>query len=161
MADHLNTIFQEELVLTRIDHFEDKLAPLMQEHIVRWGLPGSMEEWYDNIDVMREFARQRPQHVRENFVDYFDLNGTVGIELNTNYTKGNLFINSVDTSQFKSGPPENGTWQGQYFINIPISVTAEPKPGYVFLGWEEADGSNSLSIVPTEDMTLTAVFERQ
>ena len=161
VADHLNSIFEEEQVLARIRHFENKLAPLMQEHIDRWGQPETMKEWNDNVAVMREFARQRPKYIRKNFLDYFDLNGTVEIEVNADYSKGNLRINSVDTGQSISGSPENGTWQGIYFKDIPVTITAKAKPGYIFSGWEEIEESSSFTIIPVEDLTLTAVFERQ
>ncbi len=160
MADHLNSIFQEELVLARIEHFKDKLAPLMQEHIDRWGRPGSIKAWYDHIDVLQDFARKRPQHVRENYLDYFDLNGTVEIKVNADYRKGNIIINSVNTGQSLSGPLENGSWQGLYFKDIPVTITAKPKPGYSFSGWEEVEEGESFTFKPVQDMTLTAVFER-
>ena len=160
MADHLNSIFQEERVLARIDYFEDKLAPLMQEHIDRWGRPGAIKEWHDHTTVLRNFASKRPQQVRENYLDYFNLHGTVEIEVNADYTKGNIHINSVDTGQFVSGSLENDAWQGLYFKGIPVTVTAEPKPGYSFSGWKEVEEDESFTVKPVEDLTLTAVFER-
>ena len=60
-----------------------------------------------------------------------------------------------------SGPLENGTWQGLYFKNIPVNITAKPEPGYIFSGWKEIEESSSFTITPYEDLTLTAVFERQ
>ncbi|MEM8908307.1 MAG: CotH kinase family protein, partial [Bacteroidota bacterium] len=56
---HLGSTFQVDRSLRLIDSFTQVYAPEIAEHIHRWGVPGSLDVWQDNVIEMRNFALQR------------------------------------------------------------------------------------------------------
>lgn len=161
-ADHLNTIFLPEVVIAKIDVMQANIAPCMQEHIDRWGEPRSIEAWEKNVEAMKVYARRRPEALRSHIAGHFGLSGTAVIVLRYNPSKGAVIVNTVDTSQLiRDNEPSTG-WTGCYFKDVPICITAVPKPGFVFSGWVgSGDKSETLNIVLTGNIDLTAEFDRQ
>lgn len=72
-AYHMNHTFKSSLVLQKIDEYTDLFEPEMSEHIDRWGYSENMDQWYAEIEVMKEFARERPCFMRTHIMNYFDL----------------------------------------------------------------------------------------
>ena len=159
-ADHLNTSFTPQRVISIIDEMQATITPEMPEHIHRWHImEGSMDVWDKNVDVMRTFVRQRPFYVRTHILDYFDLTGTTVITLLTDNTKGHIRINSIDITTDTPGVMDADEWSGTYFEGIPISLSAIPKPGFQFAGWEGIDQSDpDVDLILNENLTLTAKF---
>jgi len=159
-ADHLNTSFTPQRVISTIDEMQDTLEPEMEEHIRRWNIMGnSIDVWEENVDVMRIFARQRPDDVRGHILDYFDLTGTATVTLLTDSTKGHIRINSIDITPDTPGVMDADEWSGTYFKGIPVRLSAIPKPGYQFAGWVGIDQSDpDVDLILNEDLTLTANF---
>jgi hypothetical protein len=52
-------------------------------------------------------------------------------------------------------------WTGEYFNGVPVTIVAQPSPGYRFVGWEGSITSNDpqISLVFSGDAGLTALFE--
>ena len=159
-ADHLNTSFTPQRVISIIDKMQAAINPEMPEHIHRWNIMGgSMDVWEKNVDVMRTFARERPVYVRQHIVDYFDLTGTAVITLLTDSAKGHIRINSIDITLDTPGVMDADEWSGTYFEGIPVSLSAIPKPEYQFAGWEGIDQSDpEMDLILTKNLTLTANF---
>jgi uncharacterized repeat protein (TIGR02543 family) len=159
-ADHLNTSFTPQRVISIIDEMQAAITPDMPEHIHRWRImEDSMDVWEKNVDVMRIFARQRPDDVRQHILDYFDLTGTAIITLLTDSAKGHIRINSIDITTDTPGVMDTDEWSGTYFEGIPISLSAIPNPGYQFAGWEGIDQSDpDVDLILNENLTLTAKF---
>ena len=159
-ADHLNTSFSPQRVIDIIDEMQAAIDPEMPEHMQRWHLmEGSMDAWNNNVDLMRTFVSQRPDYVRLHILDYFDLSGTANITLLSDSTKGHILINSIDITLDTPGVVDADEWSGTYFEGIPISLSAVPKPGYQFAGWEGIDQSDpNVKLFLTENLTLTANF---
>jgi len=166
---------------------QDNLAPLIQEHIDRYSgystfysvdkLNDNVEvlsddgrleiainylqvdKWNDNVQMLRVFAQNRPDALRGHIIDYFNLEGITEITLGTNYSEGTVVINTIDTSLYVSDADVKVTWTGQYFIGIPVTITAVPKDGYRFDRWLEIkDDSPVIILNPTGQVTLTAQF---
>ena len=70
---HLKTTFNSEVILDKIQAYENVFAPEIKEHIDRWGYPESIDEWHNKIDVLQNFAINRPLHIQQNILDFFDL----------------------------------------------------------------------------------------
>jgi hypothetical protein len=153
-ADHLNSTFAPERVLRRIADKQAELAPEIPMHIARWGVLGSVPSWNAHVDVLRAFASQRPQFVRQHIVEYFKLSGTAQLTLGaTNAAGGQLCINTLTLTE------TNLPWTGTYFQGVPVTVTALPKATYKFAGWAGTDNTNaSLTLTLTNSLSLTAVF---
>ena len=59
---------------------------------------------------------------------------------------------------------ENGEWTGEYISGYTVTVTAIPKEGYRFAGWEGdiLSDEESLSITLSEEgIALRAIFEKE
>jgi len=73
--DHIDTTFNPERVLTMIDEFQTVLAPEMDEHINRWPIIESVDDWEENIDTVRAFAINRPEQMLKHLHKRFKLPG--------------------------------------------------------------------------------------
>jgi len=124
-ADLLNTALHPEHVVSEIDRLADGLRADMHFEVERWPHSGS---WEDHVDYLREFAERRPDALRQNMVDGFGLGGTHALVVNPPTAgKGSAAVN---------GTVVTGTWRGVYFEGTTVDVTAVPKPGFRFAGWE-------------------------
>lgn len=72
-SHHLQTTFNTEVVLDRIDEFVQSFLPEMDEHIARWNYPSDINQWYQYIETMREFAKKRPCFMGDEIIRFFDL----------------------------------------------------------------------------------------
>jgi hypothetical protein len=119
-ADHLNTTFEIERVIDEINRFEKIYDPEIQEHMLRWGRTDSKSDWYESVDVFRDFARYRPTYVRQHIMDRFGLIGVaqVIIDVKDDF-QGTIKINSLemDSSQLP--------FEGIYFKGVPIIIETE------------------------------------
>jgi len=142
MADHMNSVFRPEIVTAKIAEMRDEIEPLMQEHINRWRQISSMNTWRNNVQVMLNFAEQRPAHVRQHVVDFFDLPGTFLVQVDpAEAGTGGVVINTLELME------HSATWEGTYFRGVPVTITAKPQPGYRFEGWEGDLAGSAASVV--------------
>ena len=162
-ADHLNTSFQESRVIELIDQMASYIEPDMPFHIARWKtMDNSIAQWHENVIVMREFALLRPDFVRQHIIGEFDLSGTSEITLQVNTDYGYIRINTIDILEDTPGVYDPSIWTGVYFQDVPITITAVPKPGYSFSHWEGVDHdlifANDITFLPEENMNIKAIF---
>lgn len=164
MADALNTTYKPEKVLKTIDDMQSVIEPEMQQHIDRWSYPApTVEGWNKNVDIMKKFATVRPDNVRKSFIEDFKLNGQVAVNITLPDTlKGTIQINSL-TQDKLAATSTSSTWQGTYFKDVPITLKAVPKKGYVFSHWEGIDSETdknkqSISVILKDDISLKPIF---
>lgn len=154
-ADRLNSIFLPEAVLDKIQAMEEMYEPYVKDHIKRWNLhKNSIENWKEEINILRNFAIKRPEHVRQHIIEYFSLRGLVTIRVEMN-EGGSVKINTLAIRE-KDVP-----WDGIYFMDIPIIIKAVAEPGFKFIGWEGINESKeTITITPTQSLTIKAVFKK-
>ncbi len=70
-AFHLNNTFKTERVIEKIDELASNIEPEMPRHLDRWG--GSMDRWHRQVEVLRNFAELRQEHVLNHLKSYFNL----------------------------------------------------------------------------------------
>ena len=162
-ADHLNSTFQTDRVLQEIDQLHAILEPEMPEQIDRWHSSGaSMEQWQRNVNFLRSFARQRPAIMIQDLVEYFDLDGTFTLALESNTEMGYVQVNSIAILPSTPGIGDVETFEGIYFKNIPISLTAIPYDGYQFSHWvgttNHLETDLTIEISTDTDIYLQPVF---
>ncbi|NQT34319.1 CotH kinase family protein [bacterium] len=151
-CDLMNIQFRTDRVIELIEQISDGIANEMPVHEERW-YPDHDWEWH--LNIMMEFARHRRRYMIQHIREEFNLDSTI-----------ELTIEKIDASggRVRVNPffIDNFPWHGEYFSGLPISISAEPFAGYRFAGWEGDIDSNSLSleIVPRDDMTIGARFER-
>ncbi|MBN1351127.1 CotH kinase family protein [candidate division KSB1 bacterium] len=167
-ADHINITFDPDRVLRIIEQFKNGIEKELPRHIDRWKYSfvgpwwlgksiDSMEEWYGHIEVPRAYALQRPEHMRRQLIEEFGLadggQGTLSIAISP-LDAGEIKVNSL--------VPDAFPWQGVYFTDIPIRLSAIAHPGYRFAGWEGVSAPDTASIEFnfTPDQHVVAVFEK-
>jgi len=103
----------------------------------------SAEEWYKNIDSLKEFAEQRPAYQRQHIIDFFYLPSEL-IEINFITNNGRIIIDEIDF------PEEN--FSGKYFKGLPLTLKAVPEDSFLFDHWE---GIPQEALIEGSDQTQT------
>ncbi|MFT6866446.1 MAG: hypothetical protein ACJA08_001277, partial [Cyclobacteriaceae bacterium] len=149
-ADELNTTYKSSNVIEEINKFSDLIKDEIEDHMIRW--ESSLGNWQYEISTMKNFANVRTGYVWGFLENEFKVSENQISLQNADTDKGFIRVNSLKI--------ENENWSGHYFSGIPIKVTAIPKPGNVFVGWEGFTNSSNhqLSIDPTSTITLKAIF---
>lgn len=125
-ADHLNTTFQETRVRQHIDSLYFLLRPEMSRHLQRWRL--SEKRWESQIQIMRDFALERPTYVRQHLAERFQTGELRDVIIQS--TPGGKVILNEYVEVGSQG------LLGKYFANYPITLRAVPAYGHRFVGWE-------------------------
>ncbi len=162
LADELNSSFLPERVIQRIDELEEALLPEMAAQIRRWGEIGSVEKWRRNVEWLRRFARERPEHVRRHIVEHFGLGGCARVNLRADPREGHVRINGLTVAESTPGIRRPQDWTGVYFRGVPVRIAAIPEKGYRFAGWEGTELKEAeITLVPEGDLELAARFEKE
>jgi len=160
LADFLNTTGRSEHMLAYIDIALNDIETEIDADIDRWynWETNSGETIYNKwaydweVNWMKDFVTNRPGYIFQEIVDLYSPSGTATITLTTGKGKGRLRINTTDI--------ESPSFSGQYFKDIPITITAIPDLDYTFAGWSEMDSpDNQLTdLYLSKDLYLTANF---
>jgi hypothetical protein len=152
-ADFSNTNFKPVNVVNKINSMASVIEPEITRHAAKWN-QFTYNQWLTNVQNLRNFASSRIGYMQTHFMQKFSLTG---------YASVNLFISdtSMGSIQLNSLNIKSPSWSGNYFLNIPLSISAKPKTGYRFVRWEGSNTStnDSLTITLTGGLTLNAVFE--
>jgi len=154
-ASHLNITFQPERVLDIIDSLKMNIEAEIPRHIQKWEQSTSFNGgWAYHLDILQEFAIQRPGFMIDHLIEKFGLSGSA--ELNVTHAgpeMGYVLLNGV-----RLPTPD---FSGVYLKDVPIQCVAVAKPGYRFVGWQGGFNSpeNSMNLVLNTDTSLEAVFE--
>ena len=152
-ADELNSRFLPERVNEHIDSLAIRIEDEIPAHFDRWG--ESSGNWEDRINGMKNFANQRQPYIKQHIRDEFGLPAyhqlNIGI---TDLAEGSVQVNSLRI--------EVNNWQGDYFQDVPITVTAHAKLGYAFSHWVGVPGeptTPAVEINMQSAMTVRPVFQ--
>jgi hypothetical protein len=147
-ADHMNTSFQPERVVARINEMQAVLAPEYPEYARRWNQPATFwsggNTWEEKVDVMRNFANTRLPHLRAHLRAHFNLSGTSSVTVGINRAGGTVRLNSLHLQQ--GTPGINAPvypWSGTYFLGLPLELEAIPEAGFRFVRWATASGQTA------------------
>jgi hypothetical protein len=150
-ADLLNTRFVPAESTAAFDAMVDRVAPEIPADRERWG--GDMVGWLGRVQAVRTYLDERPGHVRENIVSEFGLPGTWDLTLDVDPpAAGRVALQAVQVE---------GAFQGTYFVDVPVTLTAEPVEGWLFVGWsgDRLGTDATLVLDPRADVDLVALFE--
>lgn len=155
MEDHLNTRFHPDRVLAKIDEIVGHLEAEMPRHLERWGL--KEDKWRDELDVLRDFARNRPSYMMGFMKDHFKLSDPQlwSIRINDK-AYGSLRLNTVTL--------EKDLMQALYFPEYENELEAIPNEGYDFIAWVcNGDTVKDKILRKKADypMDITAVFKQR
>jgi hypothetical protein len=145
----LETVFDPEQVLPLIEALAAEMEPDIDYEIARWQIDRT--NWWDNVESLRQFARQRPDYVRQHTQETFNLAGLAGLQLNGPVSgEGSLVVADM---------PLTLPWHGRFFKETTVPITAVPGPGFQFSGWAEGGIDNPFLWSVEEPLTLTPIFE--
>lgn len=152
VADYLNSYCSIESMITRLDSLVAIIEPEMPNEVDRWGV--ELSKWESSVEFLRNFARQRPDIVRNQILSEYGISDTINVKLITDLARGNLKLNTLTIAKYP--------WSGTYFTNVPITLTATPKPGYKFAGWipeSYPSDQRTITINSSENVNIQAIFE--
>jgi hypothetical protein len=164
-CDELNTAFKPEVVTLIINRMMTAIEPEMSRHILRWKMPSSMSNWYNNVNQMRSFAEQRPAYARNHLRQFFNLSADFTLTADvSNPQQGHVVVNTIPLVKETRGVADNPyPWKGAYFRNVPLRLEAVPAPGYEFVKWTSANSVYTNSVIvlnPSVNLNITAVFQK-
>lgn len=150
-ADLANTLFSEAHINGIIDSLAGVIRSSIPAECEKWN--ASADKWEENINALKSFAASRPEIVMYQFAAEFDLNGFSRLTIDTE-NKGAVRINTIT--------PAGYPWTGKYFNGVPVSIKAEPSPGYVFEKWEDESlpRNDSMCIILSGDRIVKAIFRK-
>ncbi|MDP3915663.1 MAG: CotH kinase family protein [Bacteroidota bacterium] len=152
-ADLMNSTFLSERVHKAIDLKRDAITDEISSHLYKWN-GGSKSGWLSNVQMMKNFATDRPYYMFTHLQQKFKFQIPQHIEVLADSLAGSVQLNSLKLTKFP--------WNGSYFQEVPITLTAIPKAGFRFLKWEGVTSNSSsvtISLAPKSQMKITAVFE--
>ena len=150
-AAHLNTTYEPDRVIDVINGMANAIAPQMPNHITRWNKPKSLAYWQSEVGRLRTYATLRPGYLWGYLNNFLGSPGIVTLTVDHNAARGHVTI---------AGVAAPAHYEGGHFRALPLHLTAEPLPGYVFVEWAETNDTDpTLAVTLTGPTTLTAVFE--
>jgi hypothetical protein len=145
------------LVPARVEALLDGILEMSKHDLAadwkRWSIPEN--EYWDEVEALRNFLRKRPEVIREYFQEEFGLGPSVSIGLyNRPPEGGKIQINTV--------VPDEYPWNGNYFQDERIVLRAKASPGFHFARWTDPrlGSSPEVSIDLKEDVRLGAEYRR-
>lgn len=160
-ADQLYVTYHPITLHAAVDKFIDQIDQEIERHGQRWGDSTSIHGdgikgqayWLNKISDLQTFVDTRNSFISGNLINYFSLEGgIINLGLNTQ-GEGQVVLNETRVPK--------GSWQGNYFNNQTITLTAVPEKGFEFAYWKNV-GADSLNPVVSVDLnsdtSITAVF---
>jgi len=157
-ADLINTIFQHENMSALGQAMRAELEPAIARHHQRWG--GDYWSFFNGMENLINWNQGRVQGARNVVQSHFSLPGQVDIVLEViPFNAGRIHISTIEPSE------EEYPWDGVYFMDVPVRITAIPNPGFTFDYWEPNSVfnlpvlNNDTTLFFPEDINFTAVFQ--
>jgi hypothetical protein len=146
-CDRLNLDFHPDRINADLDSLKDLYNWEIVYHFNRWW--GTYQEWLARISDRKIFGQNRPEYCRQHLQYEFGLGNEMEITLDVSDEEaGYIRLNTIE--------PKVYPFTGIYFEDIPIKMTAVPKPGYKFVKWEGT--LNSPEVTITYDMLAEGSF---
>ena len=149
ICDLLNTTFLPENAIAVYDSLYYIIKPEMPKEIERWNPDNTY--WETNVQGVRTFLNHRPDVLRNQMIEWFSLTEIHTLMVKTE-GEGYLKLNTLEI--------KDTLWQGNYYSDVPVNITAISKPGYIFKCWNDDNNNSSihLSVNLLKDSIIKAVF---
>ncbi|MFP4534985.1 MAG: CotH kinase family protein [Spirochaetaceae bacterium] len=123
-AVHLSTTAREERALELVDRHAARIEGEIPRQIARWGRPESMDVWEEAVNRMRDFARRRPEIVRDHLLEFFDdATGSSEISIRGLTPETGVSLHTVDLEAETPGVEiRNDRWSGVLFTGVPVTL---------------------------------------
>lgn len=162
MMDLMNKNFRSDNVSPRLEELADEISASVVLHNKRfYGNDNCLNAYYEEVDVIDTFFRERPVYVADMLQERFDLGEPVTIEISS----GNAGNSHIRLNSFEIDNSE-GIWQGNYFAEVPISLSAMESDNRIFLKWlitedgETIESTDrSILVYPKAGMKIKALYQ--
>jgi uncharacterized repeat protein (TIGR02543 family) len=159
-ADLLNTAFTKDRFDAIVNATFEEIAPLLEEDRNR----SPRLRFYQDGDKVKllDWIVERPGILRTQINELFNIDKTIDLDIDvSNHNAGFVTVNTIDIKSSTPGVNEKPyPWSGIYFDNIPVTLEANPKEGYVFSHWSgDASGTDSkITITSSNNLQIRANF---
>lgn len=157
-ADLINTIWQTGNMEAEMEDIRSQLINEIDRQADRWGPPYNPVTWTAYTQWILDYNTNRITPARYQIKESFDLTQQRFVTLEVS-PPGAGYI------QISTIIPKNLPWEGVYFEDVPITITAIPNPGYTFSNWTAVDviptaeeENQSVTIFLNSSETFTANF---
>jgi hypothetical protein len=142
----LNEPLSPETTRAAVDQLAAQLQPDIPYEQMLWPTAYS---WADGVELLRTFAAERAAILRQQLVTHYQLGGTVQVTVHApTGGEGQVTLNGNLLPHLP--------WNGIFFQQVPLTVSALPAAGYRFAGWEETTAEEGrLSLLPNDDQPVT------
>lgn len=157
--DIANTTFSYERIHPMLAEWGDVYGvQIVKDHQRFFDAAYDWNDFGAEMEQLDDFFKKRFDAAMESLADTFGLSGNlVRINISSNIPEGGTIrINTAELGNCSA-------WEGRYYSDFPISVSANAAEGYHFAGWrgdiESAEGEVSVSL-ENGDVTMQAWFEQ-
>jgi hypothetical protein len=130
-ADLMNTNYLFSEIGPLEQEMYDEIFPEMKGEFTRWrnsNVAGQLKTFTTNHNTFRSELEKRSGFVRKHLQNHFGLSKQVTVKLEVEPEgAGSIQISTI--------VPDRYPWEGIYFSNVDIEVTALPNLGYQFSKW--------------------------
>jgi len=150
-ADLLNSSFVTDHFLSIVNLTFDEVSPYLAENSNR--TPATDFYTPSNRQKLINWGNSHPDVQRTSINTHFGISETVDLVLDlSNEEAGIIKVNTIDVTDTTPGITANPyPWTGIYFKNIPVTLTAKAKEGYLFSHWSGDVSSTNVEISLTPD----------
>ena len=134
--DHIYTTFHPRRVNQFIDTFKQTIIHEVPYHAEKWaGTTSSygngianFDFWADEVIDLRRFTEERHPYMMDQIQSSFGLSDYVNLSTACSpLGSGEILVDSFPVPELP--------WNGPYFKQMPLQLTAKASPGYTFGGW--------------------------
>ena len=130
--DMANENFRPSRVTALLDELEAQYAEAAAKSYERWNTAPIDTPFEQQAEELRVFFANRYDAIVPCLARHFSLAGSlVPLTLSAEQPEGGTVILNTITPDLTSG-----SWAGNYYTDYPLTLTAVPKRGYTFAGWE-------------------------
>ena len=152
-ADHLNTTLLPEVTVPLVQEIGATLEPAMRKQYPRWCSTHDLANFDAKVANVTVFMERRPTYIWAQLRGYFGLEETYTLSLDVEPAgAGHIALTAIEVDE---------AFEGLYFRDVPVAMTAVPADGYAFVGWSDPTLGKSadVELLPGEDYAVSAVFE--
>lgn len=148
--DIANTAFTKDRVDAIVNEYTEQMTEPMQVYRKRFWGTEDQSIFLDAVAEVKDFLDCRRPYIVQYLKEEFDLKGSLAsVELEiSDRTAGSVALNTIEPA-FN----EDRKWNGEYYTDYPIALTASANEGYRFVEWEVKD-SGQTQVIKDEEIEL-------
>ena len=127
-CDLINTYLSYRYISETVDSLKNLISNEMYRHLERWLPEKKFYNWLNDIENIKKFAFYRPAYFFSFLQNLFGLSAAYSLKVHINPPEaGKIKINSIIINK--------PNFSGKYYREIPITIQAISKSGYIFDKW--------------------------